>query len=287
MKKLLYLYFALATLLTFGCGKHQSNDKVQLQEVEFAPPPPEAASTGEMNVAKEEADAVSPEKTQQPVSKKIIKEGEISLETGNLQSTRKAIIQNLTKLGGYMDEESETNDNGNIEQPGRNFILKVRIPAEQFDRFLATATEAADRVESKNIRIKDVTTEFIDITTRLANMQLLENRYKQLLQQSSRMADILQIEDKLTEVRTNIETAQGQLNYLNKQIAYSSLTITLFTKSAARNDGNTFGYQLKTALSSGWQNLQGLFFGIISIWPYLLLIVLIIWAFKAWRRRKQ
>ncbi|MFD2325767.1 DUF4349 domain-containing protein [Mucilaginibacter galii] len=251
------------------------------------PPPPTAeplmvADPGVKSIEEPTNENNTP--TAQPVEKKIIKEGEISIEANNIKAARKALTDSLTKLGGYVSEESENNDDGNSR---KNYVLSIRIPAQHFERFLSAVSSAADHIESKSIRIKDVTTEFIDITTRLKNKTLLEDRYKALLQKATKMADVLEVEDKLTEIRTDIETTQGQLNYLNKQVAYSSLQITLFSKSiSGKNEGNSFGYRFTNALSDSWQLIQSLFFGLITYWPLVLIIVLIVVLLRRWRRRK-
>jgi hypothetical protein len=275
-------------LLSLFIVSRKNRDADQYGISRMALPPP---ATAEPVMADVKADEnvlnkiIEPPTPAQQVEKKIIKEGEISIEAGNPKAARKALTDSLTKLGGYIDEESENNDDGNNR---KNYVLSIRIPAQQFERFLSAVSSAADHIESKSIRIKDVTTEFIDVTTRLKNKTLLENRYKALLQKATKMADILEVENKLTEIRTDIETTQGQLNYLNKQIAYSSLQITLFSKSAiGKNEGNSFGYRLKSALADSWQLVQDLFFGLITYWPLVLLLVIIIVGLKRWRIRRM
>jgi hypothetical protein len=101
------------------------------------------------------------------------------------------------------------------------------------------------------------------------------------------MRDLLDIEEKLTEIRSDIEATQGQLNYMSKQVAYSALTITFYTKQPEQvAAGNGFGYKLKNALINGWDGLQGLFFGLISSWPMLLVAAIVIVLIRRWRGRR-
>ncbi len=102
------------------------------------------------------------------------------------------------------------------------------------------------------------------------------------------MADVLEVENKLSEIRTNIEATQGQLNYLNKQVAYSSLDVTFFTETAIKGgSGNGFSYKFKRALGDSWELLEGLFFGIITLWPVLLVIGVIVWLARIWLRKRR
>lgn len=279
MKKI-FLYL-LISLSVISC---QNKEEVRTMDVALAPPPTAMSIVDADKISADQATDNSSTLTAQQVGKKIIKEGEISIETNDVKAARKALTDSLTKLGGYVNQESENNDDKNTR---KNYVLSVRIPAQQFERFLNMVSSTADHIESKSIRVKDVTTEFIDITTRLKNKTLLEERYKALLQKATKMADVLEVEDKLTEIRTDIETTQGQLNYLNKQIAFSSLQITLFSKNAiGKNEGSSFGYKLKNAFGDSWQLIESLFFGLITLWPLLLIAIIIVVLFRRWRRRR-
>jgi hypothetical protein len=101
------------------------------------------------------------------------------------------------------------------------------------------------------------------------------------------MTDLLEIENKLTEIRSDIESTQGQLNYLDKQVAYSSLDITFYNKLTAQAADEQFNYRFKTALANGWGVLQELFFSIISLWPVVVIGGVAIWLFKIWRKTRK
>ena len=175
-------------------------------------------------------------------SKKIIKEGDISFEARDIAATRKQLINTLNRLGGYLDEDNETLNN---DDNRKEYVLKARIPAKNFDVFLDSVSTGAVKIDSKHISISDVTSQYIDMTTRLRNQKILEATYINLLKRASKMSDVLEVEDKLTDTRTEIESEQGQLNYLNKQIAYSSLDITFYTKQIQKRDRNRFRLQIQ------------------------------------------
>jgi hypothetical protein len=286
MKKLLLC--ALLSLFIISC-KNRDSENLKVSEVILAPPPAAEAMMAR-DISEKPSGYTANDKNaqnmpEQHVEKKIIKEGEISIEASNLKAAVKALTDSLTKSGGYVDEERENNAG---ENGRKNYVLNVRIPAPQFERFLNAVSSTADHIESKSIRIKDVTTEYIDITSRLKNKTLLEERYKSLLLKAAKMADILEVEGKLTEIRTDIETTQGQLNYLNRQIAYSSLQITLFNKDTiSKNEGNSFGYRFKNSLTDSWKLVLDLFFGLIAFWPLLLILVIIVIMVKRWRKSRM
>ncbi|RYE29585.1 MAG: DUF4349 domain-containing protein [Sphingobacteriaceae bacterium] len=295
MKSILLFLTLLLALTACNQNNDGKSSMAKVDQVRF--PPPVAKSDNEVTEDETNgyiADASAGVKTQnmaleppptpeqaanKPASdtqKKIVKEGTISFETSDLAKTRSAILKTLQVLNGYVSEENQSN---NEAETRKEYSLKIRVPAQNFDRLLDTISAGAEKIDAKNISISDITTNYIDAKARFDNKKLLENRYNQLLAKATKISDLLEIENKLTEIRSDIESAQGQLNYMNKQVAYSSLDVTFYTKTLAQENGNTFGYRFKNAFSDSWELLQSLFFGMISLWPFILIGVVVVYFF--------
>ncbi|MES2061670.1 MAG: DUF4349 domain-containing protein [Bacteroidota bacterium] len=297
-KHLLFILFAFG--VAFIACKHKPNENLSIAEVQLAPPIAKPDNeVREKNKGYEppklqaiEADEAVGNSDVKPVAnvnpadieKKIIKEGDIRFESSDVAKTRKQIISSLIHLGGYAENDSETTD-GALNS--KEYTIVIRIPAKNFDAFLGTVSSTATKIDSRNIRVKDVTSEFIDTKARLDNKLQLEKRYLNLLSRAGKMRDLLDIEEKLTEIRSDIEATQGQLNYMSKQVAYSSLNITFYTVQPEQvAAGNGFGYKFKHALTNGWDFLQDLFFSLIGNWPLLIVFVVVFVLIKRWRGRR-
>ncbi|MDR3697152.1 DUF4349 domain-containing protein [Mucilaginibacter sp.] len=274
MKKLIYV--AALMIAVTGCNNaNEGKEKVKVMNLALRAP---AEKEYKVDVDK----PAPPKADQQDISRKIIKEGEISFEAKNIAGTRNAIYNSLQKLGGYIAEETESNDSANTRN---EYVLKVRIPEKNFDLFLNDVSSNATKIDSKNIRARDVTSEYIDITTHLANKKKLEDRYVDLLKKGNKMADLLEIENKISEIETSIDSTQAQLNYLTKQVEYSSLDITFYTRQIAKDNGQTFGSKFITAVSSGWADLGVFFFGCLAVWPLWIIAVIFYFIVKAWLKK--
>jgi hypothetical protein len=217
-------------------------------------------------------------------NKKLIKNGEISFESDHLEETRKKILTSLHALGGYVAEENETKNNDNAR---REFVLTMRLPANNFDRMLDNVSADAEKIDSKTITIKDVSARFIDIKTQLANKKALENTYLSLLKKANKMGEVLQIEGKLTEIRTTIDSTQGELNYLSRQVAFSSLMVTFYNHANPSGTDDGLGSKFKNALAAGWAMLQSIFFAAISLWPFIILGLVLFVVFRRWRKNRS
>ncbi|OOQ61264.1 DUF4349 domain-containing protein [Mucilaginibacter pedocola] len=311
--KAYFLFFTTVLLVSASC-KNKGDDKIhsvtigdvtaekpKVMDVSMAPPAEKnddeiytSVETQPEFVGDSEADAdvkvdeseINTRKTQKgDVAQKIIKEGDISFETADVKATRQQIIASLKKLKGYIQSDQETDD-GSYGR--KEYQLDIKIPAANFDTFLGSVSSTATKIDSKNISIRDVTTEYIDTKTRLDNKLVLEKRYLELLKRASKISEMLEIENKLAGIRADIESNQGQLNYLNKQVAYSSLTIKFYTERPSQVETSVgFGYKIMKALESGLSLLQELFFGILSLWPYLIVIFALYLFIKRWRKRRK
>jgi hypothetical protein len=288
MKKILIIPVLLLLVGSACNSKNESMSAVMVADsvatdemavnMEMALPEPVAQTKFVPPIVKEETNKNA------EVDKKIIKEGEIRFRTADVAETRKAIYTSLKKLGGYAAEEQELNSSYNGE---KQITIHARVPAKNFDQLLTNVSENAESIDSKNIRIKDVTTEYIDVTTRLANKKKLEERYLELLKKGSKISDLLEIENKLTDIRSDIESSQGQLNYMMKQVAYSTIDITFYSQQTAQDNGQTFGYKIKRALTGGWHTLGSLFFGFIEWWPIWLIVAGLVYLLKRWRKKRR
>ncbi len=278
MNKLI-AYSLLILALGAGCNNATKNytatDAMATEEVQA-----DQTSAAQSAARGYEKAAAAP--PQQQVEKKVIKEGELAFETGNIAETKKKLLELTRSLGGYIETESQQKDD---YSKNSTYSMTVRMPAQNFEKLVDGLTDQASHIDNKSIRSTDVTTQYIDIKTRLETKKALEQRYLELLKKAGRMEDILSIEGKLAEVRSDIESTQGQFNYLSKQVAYSTLTVSFYTKALVEGDG--FFHKLKNAFSTGFDVLAGLFFGMIAIWPIILILLIVIWFLRRyWKKRR-
>jgi hypothetical protein len=83
------------------------------------------------------------------------------------------------------------------------------------------------RLISENETVQNVTTQYVDLQSRLKNLQTEQKRLLQLMSEAQNLSDTLTLQDKLTDVEGQIEQIEGQINQLSSQTAYSMITINL------------------------------------------------------------
>jgi len=275
----------LITFLVLGmmlCACEHPHPKAIEADLVLEPPPPSELSSADAKVEAPESNITQPATTD--TSKKVIKTGEMSFEVDNLDKARKKILKAVKTLGGYVAEENQSNEHGSRNE----YVLKLRVPAKNFDRLLDSVSSGARKIDMKDISVKDVTTEFIDVKAQLANSKVLEDTYLGMLKKAGRISDMLEIESKVTEIRTQIDSTQGVLNYLSRQTELASLNLNFYTQQVDQESDDSIWSRFKASFGDGWGALQSLFFGLISIWPLVLLLLICFPVIRRWwKARKQ
>ncbi|OAQ39190.1 hypothetical protein A5893_11020 [Pedobacter psychrophilus] len=214
-------------------------------------------------------------------NKKIIKDGSLSIKSKNIGESKKNIDAVLKTMNAYYETENLQNDNNQA-----SYDLKIRIPSVNFEKLISAIEKGNDEVLNKNIQARDVTEEFVDLTSRLESKQAYLIRYKALLSKASTIKDILEIEEKIRVIQEEIESAQGRLKYLKDQVSFSSLSVNLFQEKEyvyKPNGEDSFLERFKKSVANGWEAVVGFLLLLISVWPFLILIVIGVYLFKRYR----
>lgn len=272
MKRYLVLILPIILLCLAGCNDN-SNNRVLADTSSVFP-------NSELNMPISEEDNSDQEiLNADEISKKLIRNGSISFRTSNLDKTRDFINETIIQLNGYISSE-----NTSTEDKRNTITLTVRVPANNFDSLLDAISSRHPKVDYQNIYVEDVTQDFIDIEARLSTKKELEQRYMELLKNAKSVSEILEIEKQIGELRSEIESYEGRLRYLSKQVNYSTLRITFYD----HNQNFGFSGRFENGLKSGWTNMLWLIVALANLWAIILFIV-IIWlaATIIYRRRRK
>ncbi|MDP5198353.1 DUF4349 domain-containing protein [Flavobacterium sp. DG2-3] len=279
MRHIFFLSFLF--LILSGCSKAGSANE-QAISIETVKLPAKAEAPNYDTDDVQSAPPAPPAK--QEIEQKIIKEASLRFETDNLENTFGQIQKAVANSKARIINDSEGKDYGTIS---RNLIVKV--PSQNFDRFISDVSKGISYFEVKNISSQDVTEQYIDLTSRLKTKKKLEERYLEILKKANKVSEILEIEQQISTIREEIESKEGQLKYLESRVSESTITIE-FYKTVAEKEGVkiSYGSKLWTAVKSGFFSLSDFLISLISIWPFVIIfIVLAYFIRKRFKRRKK
>lgn len=227
-------------------------------------------------------------------SLKIIKTGDISIESETFDETDSFIRTTVESYGGILAERSVSGSVGS-----RWAGYTVRVPSEYFDQFFYEVTGACT-VTSQTISSEDVTERYSDLETQLRTNEKKYERLLDLMDKAETLTDLYSIESEIAEVEYEIDYLKGTLNGLDSRISYSTIYINLAetTKVSAIPEQPSFGASLGAALQNGtnsavvgFQNfviaLAYNWFSILVALVIAAVILLVVWKIHKKRGKKE
>ena len=245
-----------------------------------------SADNGVATLSAEEASAAAAEGTSSTDSAKIIYTANLTLESKDYEAARAALDSALQDAGGYMESSSEYSDAGS----SRSVSLTFRVPQENYQSFLDAVADAGN-VTYKSQQADDVTAQYIDVETRLSNLQAQFDRLQELQAQADNLSDLLQIESSILDVQTQIESWQSQMDWYKDQVAECTVYIDLNEVQTYTPTDEGFGSRVGTAFAEGWSNfvsgLQQLAVTLAGAWPVVVIVAVVAGGVIVWRKKRK
>ncbi|MBV9791307.1 MAG: DUF4349 domain-containing protein [Chloroflexi bacterium] len=152
----------------------------------------------------------------------VIRTANIALVVDNVDSTESRLRQIAESRGGYVLGSQVSGD-----EDQRRAEISFKVPATRFDEALAEVAKLALEVESQDVEGQDVTDQYVDLSSRLRNLQAVEARLIDFLQQAQKVEEALQVNQQLSEIQGQIEEAEGRIAYLKESAAYSTINVSM------------------------------------------------------------
>ena len=226
----------------------------------------------------------------------------VSIETTEFDKAVAALENQVQKIGGFVESSNVTGDtqynsDGTTTVVNRWAYYTVRIPCDHFESFLHE-TEGFGNVTSTSRDAQNVTSAYTDYEARLSSLNTQEERLLDMLAKSEDVETLIALEQRLSDVRYEIESIERNLRNYDMQIKYSTVNLDLrevevYTPTVPVR--RTFGQKLADSLSDGWngftRGIQNVILGLASALPALILLAVIIAAVivcikKARKKRK-
>ena len=155
--------------------------------------------------------------------RKLIKTVNMDVETREYDKLLASVENKVTELGGYIESLDAYNGSMyNSYRSTRNANLTIRIPKDKLDDFLNTVSDIGN-VTSRSENVQDVTLTYVDLQSHRDALQTEQQRLLQLLEQAENIEDIITIEQRLSDVRYQLESMESQLRSYDNQVDYSTV----------------------------------------------------------------
>ncbi len=168
-----------------------------------------------------DADSETPE-----VYQKLIRKVTMSAETDDLDTLMGQIDQRVRELSGYMENREVYNGSKSNTRRYRYANLTIRIPVEKLDTFVNQVAEISN-ITSSNETAEDITLSYVATESRIKALETEQTRLLELLAKAENMDDLLKIESRLTNVRTELEEVASQLRLYDNLVDYATLKLNI------------------------------------------------------------
>lgn len=208
----------------------------------------------------------------------LVKDTQVTVDT----------VANLARdLQGYV-----VNSSLSWQGEDRVATMVIRVVATEHDRAMAQLRALAVKVLDENTSTQDVGEEYADLDAQLRNWQATEAQYVTLLQRADTIEEVLQVQEKVSQARGEIERITGRMNYLKNQTDLATITVTIWPETGTREVGVEGPWDPVGQASDSWNAslsfLRGLASALVAVvfflWWLIPVLVLLIWAWRRWRR---
>ena len=308
MKKTTALLLALLMVLSLaGCGRSTSAAKTEYvssapaagmsyaADYDYAPleAPAMASESASMggfssnassqhagNQNNEEQGASAPSSGDIAVDK-IIYSASATVETTDFDDTIAKLEALIASYGGFIESSSISGNNYYHSSHGyassRSADYRIRIPSRDFATLMNSLSELGN-VPYSNTYTENITSQYYDVQARLEAYRTEEKSLLDMMEKADNVKDLLEIQEYLSDVRYRIESLQSTLTNWDRQVSYSSISLSVEEVQVYTPESKlTFGQQLGLALSRGLRSI-GEFFRDLLLWLLEALPTLIILA---------
>ena len=231
-------------------------------------------------------------------SRLLIRTVTMMVETKDLDKVKTDLEIIIGANNGYIESSNLTGTGKNKNL--RTLTYTIRVPANQLDAII-TAVGNNCNILSSSEKSTDVTLEYVDTKARVESLRVEYEQLMNLLKKSEDLNNIIMLQNRLTEVRYQIESYESRLRVLENQVTYATLHLTIreVLEETAVEPAHvpTFGEKIIKQFENTWKNtkkfFQGLVLVLIAFLPGIIflginaiIVVIIIKLIKKKRRKK-
>ena len=155
------------------------------------------------------------------IGRNLIVEAWISLQVDAIDAVARQVEGAAAARGGWVESADIVGEGGY-----RTATISVRVPAERFDETM-TALRSLGIVTDEGVASQDVTEQLVDNEARMTAWRAQEERLVVLLENAATVEDIVDIERRISEVRTDIEYVAAAQRNLQNRVAASLIRVSL------------------------------------------------------------
>lgn len=224
----------------------------------------------------------------------VIKDAELEVLVRDTDQSLASITQMASDYGGYLIN-SQTWYDGEYKYAS----LRLAVPSATFETALNNLRILGLQVLRETASGQDVGAEYVDLQTRLANLEATAARVREFLASAKTVQESLNVSAELSELEGQIEQIKGQMGYYEGRTAFSTVTVYLTperptptptstpTATPGWNPGKTFEQASGQLIGVSQGAVDALIWFGVVVGPFLVILIVLVGSWRLSHRKSS
>jgi len=163
----------------------------------------------------------------------VIQNADLAIVVTNPETKMAAIAKMAEQMGGFVVSSnlSQIPIQGGTATEAN---VVVRVPALKLEEALTRIKSDAVDVQTETRSGQDVTQEYVDLGSRLKNLEAAEAQLTKIMEEANKTEDVLNVFNQLVYYREQIEVVKGQIQYYEQASALSAISVRLIAEETVK-----------------------------------------------------
>jgi Domain of unknown function (DUF4349) len=162
------------------------------------------------------------------LTRKVIQSGEVTIQVKQYERFFEALQKRVGMINGYVSNVQSHRSGDAVSSAS----LTLRIPPEQLHSVVSWLREQGMLINER-IQTEDISEQYYDLKARLENARRFETRLLEMLKsETGKLQDLILVEEKINQIREQIEQMEGKLRYFDALTNLATLSIQIQVESA-------------------------------------------------------
>ena len=227
---------------------------------------------------------------------KLIYSASATVETTEFDRTIEKLSALVEQYGGFVESSSINGSNYYTQSRGysseRYASYVIRVPSGKFSALMGSLSTLGN-VPYSHTDTENITAQYYETDARLTAYQTQEARLLEMMEAAETVEDLIAIEEKLTELRYQIESLQSTLKNWDRQVAYSTLDLEIqevieYTPESRMSYGQELALALTNGLRRTGEFFKDLLLAIVGALPALVILAVVLAILiPVWKKHRK
>jgi hypothetical protein len=238
MKKILpFILVIITALVLAACGSSASPMLTENRDLSYgagAPSAPEMAQAPMPAATAGVTDQFAADGSTVNVERIVIQNADLAIVVSDVEGRMKNIQAMAQQMGGFVVTSNlyQNYTSDYVQVPEAQ--ITIRVPVANLETALDQIKKDVVEVQTETRSGQDVTADYVDLQSRLKNLQAAEAQLNEILKNATDTTDVVNIFNQIVSYREQIEVIKGQIKYYDEAAALSAISVRIIAEETVK-----------------------------------------------------